>query len=151
VATWGGLGDLARVPPGISSAIDVAGGQYHSLIALGDGSIVFRMPLADRAAALGSQMLFNAMAAGAPPLSYQWQLNGSVLPGATNAWLRLNNLQASDAGNYCVTVSNSFGGVTSRVAALSLFVPVSSGLDAPGLTWTASGNAAWFTQTSVTH
>jgi hypothetical protein len=76
------------------------------------------------------------------------------LPGATNAWLRLTNLQVSDAGNYLVVVTNALGAVTSKNA--SLFVapgPVGLGpaLSASNLIWTCGGDAPWFEETNTTH
>src|SRR5262249_8714468 len=71
----------------------------------------------------GASLNFNVAAAGPGPLSYQWRLNNSLLPGATNAALALNNVQAGNAGPYTVIVSNPFGAVTSSVAQLTLLTP----------------------------
>ena len=152
VQTWGTSQNpaLLRVPAGITSAIDVAGGKYHSLAALGDGSIVLKVPIPDRSAMLGGRTLFRAMAGGALPLTYQWEFNGADLAGATNSWLWLTNLQASDAGSYRVVAANRMGIVTSEAATLSVVLPV-AGLDSSGLTWTTSGDAPWFDQTNITH
>ena len=49
------------------------------------------------------------MAVGQPPLSYQWQRNGTNLAGATANSLTLAGVQYSDAGTYTLLVSNSAG------------------------------------------
>lgn len=49
-------------------------------------------------------------------LTYQWSLNGSPLPGATNNQLNISSANPSDAGEYQVTVTNSLGAVVSRSA-----------------------------------
>jgi hypothetical protein len=70
----------------------------------------------------GSNATFSVTATGAA-LTYQWHKNGNPIPGATGASLTLTNVQAADAGNYTVVVSNSAGSVTSSAAALRLLVP----------------------------
>jgi hypothetical protein len=52
--------------------------------------------------------------------SYQWQLEGTNLPGAIASRLWVTNAQFSDAGNYSVVLSNSFGVVTSAVATVTV-------------------------------
>ena len=56
---------------------------------------------------------------GSPPFSYQWQFNGSNLPGATNATYTLPFVEASQGGNYQVTVTNLGGSVTSSNVTLT--------------------------------
>jgi hypothetical protein len=67
----------------------------------------------------GANVTFSVVAAGTTP-TYQWQKGGTNIAGATNASLMLSNVQAADAGNYTVVVSNSAGNVTSSVAALTV-------------------------------
>ena len=74
---------------------------------------------------LGTTATFTVVASSATPLSYQWRLNGADLPGATGAVLVLTDVQASDAGDYTVEVSNAFGGVTSVPATLIVLFPPS--------------------------
>ena len=54
-------------------------------------------------------------------LSYQWQVNGTNVPGATNASLTLTNLTALNAGAYRVIVFSAAGAVTSQDANLLFF------------------------------
>ncbi len=63
---------------------------------------------------------FTVSASGAMPLLYQWFFNSNPLPGATNATLALGNLLTSQAGDYFVAVSNSFGSVASLPATLTV-------------------------------
>jgi hypothetical protein len=44
-----------------------------------------------------------------PPLIYQWLLKGVALPGENKAVLVLTNIQANDAGEYRIMVSDSSG------------------------------------------
>jgi hypothetical protein len=46
-------------------------------------------------------------------MSYQWQLNGVNMPGATAATCKITNAQERSVGNYTVIVSNVIGAVTS--------------------------------------
>ena len=68
----------------------------------------------------GSGTTFTAAATGTPPLSYQWQLNGTNLPNATTRTLALAGLQPSHLGAYTVVVSNDEGDVISEPAMLRL-------------------------------
>lgn len=64
--------------------------------------------------------IFNVAATGSLPLNYQWNLNGVVLDGATNASLKLVNVQTNQAGIYMVQVTNAFGSLFSSNAVLTV-------------------------------
>ena len=77
-------------------------------------------------AAVGGGAQFTVSAVGALPLSFRWQFNGNnltdnghILGSQTNA-LTISNVQTNDAGNYQVVITNSFGSITSAVAALTV-------------------------------
>lgn len=59
-----------------------------------------------------SNALLAVAAKGSQPMSYQWQLEGTNLAGATSAALTVTNLQWSNTGAYSVVVSNAFGAAT---------------------------------------
>jgi hypothetical protein len=92
----------------------------------------------------GSNVLLAATATGTPPLSYQWALNGTRLPGVTNTALSLSNVSGLNAGFYSVIVSNSTGSVTSTPALLDVryaLVYGNGGL-LPGSNYTFVGSVA---------
>jgi len=60
----------------------------------------------------GSTFTFTSLAIGTSPLSYQWQRNGTNIPGGTANTYTLTNSTSSDAGLYHVVVSNAVGSVT---------------------------------------
>jgi uncharacterized lipoprotein YddW (UPF0748 family) len=55
---------------------------------------------------------------GAEPLVYQWYFSNNPLYGTTSAQLVFNSTQTNHTGGYQVVVTNAYGAVTSRVAAL---------------------------------
>jgi len=63
-------------------------------------------------------------AVGAEPLSYQWRLKGTNVPGATARTLQRAGVTPEDAGGYDCVVSNSYGAVTSRVYQVTVSTPV---------------------------
>lgn len=75
-----------------------------------------------------SDATFTVVASGAPPLRYQWCLNGLDITGATASSYTRSNVQIEDEGNYTVVVTNANGSVTSVVAALTVIAP-------PIITW----------------
>jgi hypothetical protein len=78
---------------------------------------------------VGSDVNLQVVASGTPPLSYQWQFNGTNLSNAGNISgsgttnLLVNNVQSNNVGNYRVVVTNTSGSATSSVAALTLRPP----------------------------
>lgn len=71
----------------------------------------------------GQSATFTALPSGNPPFTYQWQLNGAPIPGATAASLSLTNLQPTNSGLFRVVLSNASGTVTSAVAPLKVLTP----------------------------
>ena len=72
---------------------------------------------------VGDTVNFSVAATGTQPLIYQWGFDGTNLVGATDSTLTLTNVQASQAGNYSVLVTNLYGAATSSVASLTVIVP----------------------------
>lgn len=70
---------------------------------------------------LGSGVTLSVTAEGYGRLFYQWQFNGTNIPGATSATLPLTNLMPAKAGAYTVMVANAYGTNTSVAANLSYF------------------------------
>lgn len=96
-------------------------------------------------------------------LTYQWQLNGTNIPGATGSTLNLVNLTSTNAGTYRVVVSSSAGGsVTSQNANLLFFGdlqfiastilagPVSQQFRVDYADVVSVGTTNWLTLTNVT-
>jgi len=83
---------------------------------------ITRQPLS-QTLVYGSPLTLSVTATGELPLSYQWQKNGTPIDGATGSQLTFTNVSAAIWGDYVVTVTNSFGSVTSDIATLILPVP----------------------------
>jgi hypothetical protein len=58
--------------------------------------------------------------------SYQWNLGGTPISGATSATYVVANASSVNAGNYTVTVTNGVGSVTSSVAAVEVGSSITS-------------------------
>ena len=152
LVTWGGLVPAGSDPgpAGLPWVNTIACGYTHSVVVLGDGSPDLETQPTDRSLYPGDQTVFTADADGRPPLSYQWQLNGVDLPGATNSALLLANLQANAGGYYRVVVTNSLGRVVSRSARLIMLGSIGPAVNAPDLDWISS-LTPWYPESQISH
>jgi len=66
---------------------------------------------------------------GEPPLTFQWRLEGTNLPGATASVFSRTAATATDAGNYVVVVGNAYGSVTSSVVTVVINPAVPPAID----------------------
>jgi hypothetical protein len=72
---------------------------------------------------MGQTATLQVHAGGTSPLSYQWNFQGTNIAGATNASLVLTNVQMSQAGDYSVLVTNTYGSMLSSNATLVVNFP----------------------------
>jgi alpha-tubulin suppressor-like RCC1 family protein len=79
-------------------------------------------PAANTSISAGSPVYLSVTAMGVAPISYQWTLSGTNLPGSTNYFFSINSTQPSQQGGYQVIVANAFGSVTSTVAQVNVLV-----------------------------
>jgi uncharacterized protein YdaL len=85
---------------------------------------VITNPPVAQSVVLGNTAVFSVGATGSQPLLYQWWFNlTNVVGGATNSTLTLTNVQGTNAGNYSVIITNSFGSATSAPVALTVHFP----------------------------
>jgi len=94
-------------------------GSYAFGLIATNAPIIFRQPR-DIRVSPGQCALFTVDATGVLPLHYQWQFNGSDIPGATLPFFGLTNAAFARAGDYSVVVSNATGVSTSSRAQLSV-------------------------------
>jgi alpha-tubulin suppressor-like RCC1 family protein len=162
-------GFASGFPSSVSNVIAIASGGNSFMVAVvGDGSPFITIQPVSQTTTTGATVRLHARAVGAQQLvwdpqryqwrpqglGYQWQLNGMVLPGATNADLTIANVQGTNTGKYQVVVTNALGSVISRIAQLTIpfNTTLPAALNATNLVWTSSPtNAPWFAQISVTH
>ena len=126
-----GTGDAARFkfPSGIawtSGGLLIADTGNHTLRSglFATGISITTQPSSQKVEA-GASVMFEVVATGSAPLSYQWYLDGSAIAGATSRTYTIASAQPTNAGNYTVVVSNPAGSVTSAAATLTvnLFQP----------------------------
>ncbi len=116
--------------------LDVASDGSLYYLARGDASVtpsVFRIRFtASQAPSISAQpqsqtitsgrpVTFSVSANGTAPLSYQWQRNQVNIAGATGSSYTIGSVSAGDNGvSFRAIVSNSFGGVASNGAVLTV-------------------------------
>src|ERR1700722_11098970 len=71
----------------------------------------------------GGLTSFSTVVGGTPPISLQWQHQGTNIAGATTAQLSLANLSTNDDGSYTLVASNAFGTNVSTASTLTVLPP----------------------------
>lgn len=129
VVGWGynGFGEC-NIPAGLTNVVGIAAGDYHSIAIIGDGKPVITVQPFNRHLISGDRARLHVMAIGdgAGSLAYQWRRDGVDIPGALGPSLDLGKVQAGDAAGYQVVITNSLGSVTSKVAQVSVALPMLS-------------------------
>jgi hypothetical protein len=111
-------------------------GNYNCVVSLNPGAIVsvvsndavltvkegVRIIAQPQSAVIceGAEATMSVSATGAGSLSYQWQLNGNDIVGATDSMLKVAAVSGTDQGNYRVVVTGDCGSVSSSVAMLRM-------------------------------
>jgi hypothetical protein len=99
----------------------IAAGGYDSVGLVNDPTmpvmpVMARLP-ANRALMAGSDVILRVAASGGL-LGYQWQCNGTNIPGATTSVLTLKGAAPNQSGSFPVLVSNAAGTVRSSATTL---------------------------------
>jgi alpha-tubulin suppressor-like RCC1 family protein len=121
VVGWGSnLSGQTNTPAGLSNVVAVAAGWDHTLAQVGFGPPVIR-PARPQELVISdpAPVYLYSQAVGAPPLLCQWQADGVDVPGATNGWLRVDQLEELHSTRYQVVVRNAWGAATNLIASLT--------------------------------
>jgi hypothetical protein len=96
---------------------------FVTTTALISGPVIMVQPTSQHVCT-GSNIVLTVTATYAA--SYQWNLNGTAIPGATSSSYTIPAAAAGNAGNYSVTVTNGVGSVTSNVATVAVGSTITS-------------------------
>ncbi len=119
-----GTGSTALFSSPAGTAMDAGG-----VLFVADGTIRIGVFAAAAVPAVVTQPLSQTIASGTTvtfgvsesgPATFQWYLNGMIVPGATEATLLITGATSANAGNYTCILTNSQGSVTTEPAKLTV-------------------------------
>lgn len=119
----------------------------RAAIKAGPATPGFELQPLSRAAMQGGPVSFSVIATGATSYAYQWWKGSTQLTndlrfqGATNAVLKIEPLQLTDAGDFFVVVNSAGAAATSSVASLTVprLVPVVAATGSTGAVVSITG------------
>ena len=131
-------------PPG-NSALDLRATAFDwfdkYLLAAANPPVISVQPT-PQSGCSGYAASFSVTVTGTSPLHYQWSGPSGVIANATNATYTIASLSGVNVGNYFVTITNSFGSVTSSSVALVVNTATPPGITVqPANTSVLAGNA----------
>ena len=129
--TWYGGIPISSNWPSVFSFAAYAGTNYEIQVAGSDSAtstlrivgtgwpFIVQQPKSQTITA-GDSVLFTVLASGQKPLTYQWQFEGTNLPGETVPMLALDYVTTNQAGRYQVWITNSAGVISSDIVDLAV-------------------------------
>ncbi len=102
------------VPAGLADVTAIAGGGNHSVALTGYSGPSVHVAPPGATVLAGDPILLWGEPRGLRPVSRQWSLEGAAVPGATNNWLFVDNVQGMHAGSYTLGASGGAGTVFSH-------------------------------------
>jgi alpha-tubulin suppressor-like RCC1 family protein len=109
-----------NTPLDATNLVAVTAGLDHYLGLVGDARSLLAQQHSSKTVVLGESTRIVATSIGNAPATYQWQLNGLNLMGATNASLFLSPVRWTNAAAYRVIITDAFGSVTGPETVLSV-------------------------------
>jgi hypothetical protein len=106
-----------------ASVLTASPRPYHLAVRTGWPTPVITLEPADQYQIQGGSAAFTAKGDELYSVTYQWQLNGVNIVGATNADLILANVPTNQQGDYRVIISDNYGSITSSVANFTIVTP----------------------------
>jgi alpha-tubulin suppressor-like RCC1 family protein len=109
-----------QIPNNLSNVVAFSAGYRHAVVLVSDGAPRVVRTFLNRTAHTGAKVVLRSGVAGAYPMRYQWQFNGTNLDAATNVTLVLPSVSLESAGNYSCIAGNAFGSATNTPATLAV-------------------------------
>jgi endonuclease/exonuclease/phosphatase family metal-dependent hydrolase len=131
--------DNLRVGTTFADVVSAGSGQPPAIISQSQSQTVTN----------GTDVAFSVSASGTPPLGYQWQFNGTNVPGATSSNLALMGVTFAQAGFYACAVTNAAGSTTSDPVTLNVWCASTPAFSY--LTYNCHGNGLTNWSTNMWH
>ena len=93
------------------------------ILTVNNSAKIIQQPLSFSKSA-GESVTFSVEASGTEPLSFQWEKNHNIIPGATSKTYTIASVKKKDEGIYTCEVSNGFSNSVSNNAHLTLKIPL---------------------------
>jgi hypothetical protein len=113
-----------NTPSVATNVVAIASGANHNLALLGNSRPALAQQSSTRTFTLGDSTLLVTPSIGNAPATYQWQLNGTNIPAATNSYLMFSPIRWTNAGTYRPIISDAFGSVPGPATVLNIVAPV---------------------------
>jgi hypothetical protein len=136
-ARFNSPGDVSVDNSGVAFVADALNSTIRRVVPGMDEAPTFTAQPANQTVNLGSSVTLTFEITGTAPFTYQWYMDGSPIPGATNPTYAISDAQQSDAGSYTVSVANVDASTMSAAATLTVGVPAGS----PDITVQPQGGA----------
>ena len=144
-------GDNSKLPASITKDVDGEDRILNSTIDLGaheynanlcNPPVAINTQPTDESVCASDNVTLDVAAAG-NNVTYQWQLDGVDISGATSSSLTINGVGQNDLGDYTVIVSDACNDVTSSIASVGLNAATAISTQPTDETVCAGGNASF--------